>query len=150
VLPQLSPDLDSLRKERRAQRSRTPKQPYLYLRAILTRPTAGRIPAEIRKRHALIEQSRLAWIDDGSSIRVVPLPEGPRKYERGSGSAEDRDRRSRQYQAWSKLRQFDGAILHHASKPGKGAGGGIRRGRQIVAHGNNLSRREPLPRCPVR
>jgi uncharacterized protein with PIN domain len=28
-----------------------------------------------------------------------------------------------------KLRQFDGAILHHASKTGKGAGGGIRRGR---------------------
>jgi hypothetical protein len=31
----------------------------------------------------LTEQSRLAWIDDGSSIRVVPLPEGPRKYGRG-------------------------------------------------------------------
>jgi len=41
------------------------------------------IPADIRKRHALTEQSRLAWIDDGSSIRVVPLPEGPRKYGRG-------------------------------------------------------------------
>jgi NAD(P)-dependent dehydrogenase (short-subunit alcohol dehydrogenase family) len=41
------------------------------------------IPAEIRKRHALTAQSRLAWIDDGSSIRVVPLPEGPRKYGRG-------------------------------------------------------------------
>jgi hypothetical protein len=36
------------------------------------------IPAEICKRHALTEQSRLAWIDDGSNIRVVPLPEGPR------------------------------------------------------------------------
>jgi AbrB family looped-hinge helix DNA binding protein len=41
------------------------------------------IPAEIRKRHALTEQSRLAWIDDGNSIRVIPLPEGPRKYGRG-------------------------------------------------------------------
>ena len=41
------------------------------------------IPAEIRKRQALTEQSRLAWIDDGSSIRVVPLAEGPHKYGRG-------------------------------------------------------------------
>ena len=41
------------------------------------------IPIGIRKRHALTEQSRLAWIDEGSSIRVVPLPAGPRKYGRG-------------------------------------------------------------------
>jgi bifunctional DNA-binding transcriptional regulator/antitoxin component of YhaV-PrlF toxin-antitoxin module len=41
------------------------------------------IPAEIRKRHALTAHSRLAWIDDGSSIRVIPLPEGPQKYGRG-------------------------------------------------------------------
>lgn len=31
------------------------------------------IPAEIRARHHLTEQSRLAWIDDGETIRVVPL-----------------------------------------------------------------------------
>ena len=41
------------------------------------------IPAEIRKRHALTKQSRLAWIDDGNSIRVVPLPEGTGRYGRG-------------------------------------------------------------------
>src|ERR1700730_4492450 len=40
------------------------------------------IPVEIRKRHALTEQSRLAWIDDGGSIRVVPLPAGPLKHGR--------------------------------------------------------------------
>jgi len=41
------------------------------------------IPAEIRQRHALTEQSRLAWIDDGATIRVVPLPAGSNKFGRG-------------------------------------------------------------------
>jgi bifunctional DNA-binding transcriptional regulator/antitoxin component of YhaV-PrlF toxin-antitoxin module len=41
------------------------------------------IPAEIRQRHALTEQSRLAWIDDGQTIRVVPLPAQGNKYGRG-------------------------------------------------------------------
>ena len=41
------------------------------------------IPAEIRQRHALTEQSRLAWIDDGRTIRVVPLPARGNKYGRG-------------------------------------------------------------------
>jgi len=31
------------------------------------------VPAEIRTRHHLTEQSRLAWIDEGETIRVVPL-----------------------------------------------------------------------------
>ena len=42
------------------------------------------IPAEIRQRHALTERSRLAWIDDGDAIRVVPLPAGGNKYGRGA------------------------------------------------------------------
>ena len=41
------------------------------------------IPAEIRKRHALTEQSRLAWIDDGGTIRVIPLPAGAQEFGRG-------------------------------------------------------------------
>lgn len=41
------------------------------------------VPAEIRHRHALTEQSRLAWIDDGETIRVVPLPAGGNEYGRG-------------------------------------------------------------------
>jgi bifunctional DNA-binding transcriptional regulator/antitoxin component of YhaV-PrlF toxin-antitoxin module len=31
------------------------------------------VPAKIRARHHLTEQSRLAWIDEGETIRVVPL-----------------------------------------------------------------------------
>jgi AbrB family looped-hinge helix DNA binding protein len=47
------------------------------------------IPAEIRARHHLTEQSRLAWIDDGQTIRVVPLAAGANKY--GRGIAKDLD-----------------------------------------------------------
>jgi bifunctional DNA-binding transcriptional regulator/antitoxin component of YhaV-PrlF toxin-antitoxin module len=31
------------------------------------------IPAKIRARHHLTKQSRLAWIDEGETIRVIPL-----------------------------------------------------------------------------
>lgn len=47
------------------------------------------IPAEIRARHHLTEQSRLAWIDDGKIIRVVPLSAGKNPF--GRGSAKDLD-----------------------------------------------------------
>ena len=32
------------------------------------------IPAAIRRRHNIREGDRLKWIDDGETIRVVPLP----------------------------------------------------------------------------
>ncbi|MDA0578775.1 MAG: AbrB/MazE/SpoVT family DNA-binding domain-containing protein [Verrucomicrobia bacterium] len=35
------------------------------------------VPAAIRKAHRLIPSSRLEWIDDGLSIRVVPLGKDP-------------------------------------------------------------------------
>jgi AbrB family looped-hinge helix DNA binding protein len=41
------------------------------------------IPAEIRARHHLTEQSRLAWIDDGETIRVIPLSASRNPYGRG-------------------------------------------------------------------
>ena len=47
------------------------------------------IPAEIRARHHLTEQSRLAWIDDGDTIRVIPLSAAGNRY--GRGIARDLD-----------------------------------------------------------
>ncbi len=47
------------------------------------------IPAEIRARHHLTEQSRLAWIDDGKIIRVVPLSATRNPF--GRGAAKDLD-----------------------------------------------------------
>ena len=32
------------------------------------------VPAKIRKDHQITAQTQLEWIDDGDTIRVVPLP----------------------------------------------------------------------------
>jgi AbrB family looped-hinge helix DNA binding protein len=47
------------------------------------------IPAEIRARHHLTEKSRLAWIDDGQTIRVIPLSASRNPF--GRGIAKDLD-----------------------------------------------------------
>ena len=35
------------------------------------------IPAAIRRRHHILDGARLVWIDDGQTIRVVPVPADP-------------------------------------------------------------------------
>jgi bifunctional DNA-binding transcriptional regulator/antitoxin component of YhaV-PrlF toxin-antitoxin module len=35
------------------------------------------IPSKIRRDHAILAKSRLEWIDDGQTIRVVPIPCDP-------------------------------------------------------------------------
>ncbi len=43
------------------------------------------IPSEIRGKFLVREGSRIAWIDKGSSIEIVPLPDKPWKAFRGAG-----------------------------------------------------------------
>jgi AbrB family looped-hinge helix DNA binding protein len=43
------------------------------------------IPAAIRKRHNIGAGARLVWLDDGDTIRVVPVPGDPLRALRGSG-----------------------------------------------------------------
>jgi AbrB family looped-hinge helix DNA binding protein len=42
------------------------------------------VPAKIRRDHGIEPQTRLEWIDDGRSIRVVPLPGDPIRASKGA------------------------------------------------------------------
>jgi len=32
------------------------------------------VPAQIRKRYQIIEGDKLVWIDDGETLKIVPVP----------------------------------------------------------------------------
>jgi AbrB family looped-hinge helix DNA binding protein len=46
------------------------------------------IPAEIRHRHGISEGSRLAWVDEGDTIRVIPIASDPVEALYGSAKGE--------------------------------------------------------------
>ena len=46
------------------------------------------VPAAIRKRYQIEEGDRLVWLDDGSTIRIVPVSGDPIRALRGAGKGE--------------------------------------------------------------
>ena len=46
------------------------------------------IPAAIRKRYHIDADVHLVWLDDGETIRVVPVPKDPLQALRGRGRGE--------------------------------------------------------------
>ncbi len=47
------------------------------------------VPAPIRKRYGIQEGDRLVWLDDGETIKVIPIPSDPVEALRGSGEGEN-------------------------------------------------------------
>ncbi len=55
----------------------------------LTRRGQTVVPAAIRKRHRISEGDHLVWMDDGTTIKVVPVPANPVRSLRGAGKGEN-------------------------------------------------------------
>ena len=46
------------------------------------------IPASIRKRYNITAGDHLVWLDDGETIKVIPVPADPLQALRGAGRGE--------------------------------------------------------------
>jgi AbrB family looped-hinge helix DNA binding protein len=55
---------------------------------LVTRRGQTVVPAAIRRRYKIQEGDRLVWIDDGRTIRVVPVPADPIAALQGSAKGE--------------------------------------------------------------
>ncbi len=63
------------------------------------------IPAPIRERYHIQEGDRLAWIDDGQSIHVIPLPADPIRALRGRARGEGLYEKLMQYRKEERERE---------------------------------------------
>ncbi len=53
------------------------------MKTTVTERGATVVPAKIRRDHGIEPQTRLEWIDDGHTIRVMPVAEDPIRAAKG-------------------------------------------------------------------
>ena len=46
------------------------------------------LPAEIRKKHNFKDGDKFVWIDDGNTIKLIPIPDDPLAALRGRGKGD--------------------------------------------------------------
>jgi len=59
------------------------------MKTTLTRRGQIVLPAEIRKRHKFKEGDRFIWLDDGKTIKLIPIPKDPIAALHGRGKGEE-------------------------------------------------------------
>jgi AbrB family looped-hinge helix DNA binding protein len=57
-------------------------------KTVISRRGQTVVPASIRRRHHIEEGDTLIWMDDGRTIKVIPVPEDAVTSLRGSGKGE--------------------------------------------------------------
>jgi AbrB family looped-hinge helix DNA binding protein len=63
------------------------------------------IPAAIRKRHHILEGDKLVWIDDGETLRIVPLSGDPVRALKGIAKGENLMRELMRYRREERERE---------------------------------------------
>lgn len=58
------------------------------METLVTRRGQTVVPAALRRKYGIEEGDRLVWLDEGRTIRVVPVPADPIKALQGSAKGE--------------------------------------------------------------